>query len=147
MCKQYRNIVYLDDDTIIADLETDLRDACIPDKIGAVWHDLKQNGHILGHYNVGVLAVSNTEKTRKFFDDWLADFANNSPEFPWWEQGAFNRLGIKADIIYHLGAEWNSVDYVNPAAKPVILGFHGYADRMQVMKEALVKLEGESDGD
>jgi glycosyltransferase involved in cell wall biosynthesis len=143
-CSQYRNIFYLDDDTIIADLETDLREACVPDKVGAVWHDLKQNGHILGHFNVGVLAVSNTEKVRKFFDDWLAGFPGTT-DFPWWEQGVFNTLGTKADIINRLGAEWNSVDYVNPVVKPVILGFHGYADRLNVMKEALAKLEKEQD--
>jgi hypothetical protein len=33
------------------------------------------------------------------------------------------------------------VDYVNPCANPIILGFHGYNDRLNVMKEALKKLE------
>jgi hypothetical protein len=138
--KRYRNIVYLDVDTIIADLDKDLRDGCIPGKVGAVWHDLNQGGHILGHYNVGVLTVSNTPETRKFFDDWLAGFPG-STEFPWLEQGVFNILGNAADIIYRLGAEWNSVDYVNPCPHPVIMGFHGYADRLRVMQEALKKLE------
>ena len=141
--RRYRNIFYLDDDTIIADLATDLRDACVPDKVGAVWHDLNQGGQILGHYNVGVLAVSNTEATRKFFDAWLAAFPGK-PEFPWLEQGEFNRIGVEMGVINKLGAEWNSVDYVNPCEHPVILGFHGYMDRLNVMKEALAKLDKEN---
>jgi hypothetical protein len=140
--KKYRNIIWLDADTIIADLDRDLRDACVPDKVGAVWHDLKQGGHILGHYNVGVLAVSNTEITRKFMDDWLKGFPGTT-DFPWFEQGVFNKLGTEQNVINTLGAEWNSVDYVNPVKTPVILGFHGYADRLNVMKEALQKLEKE----
>ena len=141
--KRYKNIFYLDTDTIIADLSKDLREACVPDKIGAVWHELKQGGAILKHWNVGVLAVSNTEKTRKFFDDWLAQFPGTTA-FPWYEQGVFNRLGEDQGIIHTLGAEWNSVDYVNPCTRPIIMGFHGYADRLNVMKDALVKLEKET---
>jgi glycosyltransferase involved in cell wall biosynthesis len=142
--KHYKNIFYLDADTIIADTNIDLRDACIPDKVGAVWHDLNQGGQILGHYNVGVLAFSNTEKTRKFVEEWLAQFPGTT-EFPWWEQGVFNRLGAEQNIINRLDAAWNSVNYVNSCPHPVILGFHGFPDRYNAMKEALAKLEKEQD--
>jgi glycosyltransferase involved in cell wall biosynthesis len=138
---RYKNIIWLDADTIIADISVDLRDACTPDKIGAVWHELRQNDAILKHWNVGVLAVSNTELTRKFMDGWLKEFPGK-PDFPWFEQGVFNRLGEDMGIIHTLGAEWNSVDYVNPHPHPIIMGFHGYQDRLNVMKTALAKLEG-----
>lgn len=140
----YKNVIWLDADTIIADLGADLRDACTEGKIGAVWHDLKQGGMVLGHYNVGMLAVSNTEQTRKFFDEWLTKFPG-TPEFPWFEQGEFNKLGVEQDIIFRLPAAWNSVDYVNPVPHPFIMGFHGYGDRLNVMKVALAKLEKEQE--
>jgi len=138
--KRYRNIIWLDADVIIADLSVDIRTAVVPGKIGAVWHDLKQNGQILGHHNVGVLAVSNCDEVKIFFDKWLAKYPGK-PEFPWLEQGAFAEVGKETGLIATIGAEWNSVDYVNPCPHPVILGFHGYQERLQVMREALAKLE------
>lgn len=137
---KYRNIFYLDVDTMITDLTVDLRDACALDKIGAVWHELKQGGQVMNHYNVGVLTFSNTEKVRKFVDEWLTKFPGTE-QFPWWEQGEFNRLGTEQDIIWRLGAEWNSVKHVNPIEKPIITGFHSYLDRYVVMKKHLDQVE------
>ena len=136
----YKNIIWLDADTIIADTTSDLRTACTLDKVGAVWHELHQGGAILKHWNVGVLFVSNTEKTRDFVDKWLARFPGTR-EFPWYEQGEFNKLGEEMGIIQTVGAEYNCVDYVNPHPKPIIMGFHGYGDRLNVMKAAMKKLE------
>ena len=77
----YKYIIYLDADTIIADLSVDLRDACVPDKIGAVWHDLHYLTPDLSHFNVGALYISNTPLIREFVDRWLAGYPGTR-EFP-----------------------------------------------------------------
>jgi hypothetical protein len=132
----YANIIYLDADTLIADRSTDLREAIKPDTIGVVWHSLFKHNRNLSHFNVGALYVSNTEKVRKFVDQWLASLPG-IPDFPWWEQGVFNKLGLEMKIIERLDNKWNAENGVSPSNHPVVLGFHGFPDQLGAIKETI----------
>ncbi len=126
----YKYIVYLDADTVIVDMKSDLRDGCPPDKIGACRHILTNPPYsaYLDHLNVGALYVSNCEATRAFVDEWLAGFPGTTDP-PWYEQGVFNRL--RGDIVIEIDAKYNATGQVNPSPNPVVLGFHGQGDVRQ----------------
>lgn len=120
----YQYVVWLDADAMIYDIETDLRDGC-PNGIGASWHRIPQ----WNHWNVGVLLIQNTPQVKDFIIEWLSKFpgANDG----WFEQGEFNRLGMKSKVVHTLSDKWNSTVNVNIVPDAVILGFHGYGDAKQ----------------
>lgn len=120
----YEYVVWLDADAMIYDLETDLREACTGG-IGACWHRIPQ----LNHWNVGVMYIKNSAYVQAFIADWLDKFpgANDG----WFEQGAFNRLGMKSKVVHTLSDKWNATVNVNMVPDAVILGFHGYGDAKQ----------------
>ena len=136
---EYRNIIYLDADTIIADMTADLRQACVSDKIGAVWHNLSMLTPDISHFNVGALYVSNTTLIQEFIDRWLAGYPGTQ-EFPWLDQGVFGRVGAEMSIINKLDNKFNA-GHVSPSDHPVVLGLHGLRDRYSTMKQKIVELE------
>lgn len=133
----YKNIICLDHDCILADMQADLSDAIVQDKIGACWHEMSEfyNG-AKGHYNVGTIYVSNTPKVLDFVSEWLSMFPGDER---WHEQGAFNSLGMERGIINRLDDCWDS-GYINKSDHPVVLGFHGQPYRLKRIQEALVVL-------
>jgi hypothetical protein len=138
----YENIIYLDADTMIADLDTDLRKAISPGMIGAVWHNLIRGENDYSHYNAGAYYVSNTESTRAFVGDWLSAYPGVSIGWPVvYEQGTFMTLGKEWGIINRLNNRWNAEEGVSPSNNPVILGFHGFPDLYNNMQKTLAELE------
>jgi hypothetical protein len=133
----YKNVIWLDADTLITDFNTDLRDAIQPGKIGACWHRIPQ----LSHWNVGALYVSNTAETRAFIDEWLASYP--PPADDWMEQGVFNRMAMKSKTVVTLSDKWNATLDVNMVPDAVVLGFHGQGDteyRINIMKQTMDRL-------
>lgn len=124
----YQYIVWLDTDAMIKDIDTDLRKAIEPGKIGACWHRIPQ----LHHWNVGVLYVHNTEEVTKFIRQWLAAYP--APNDGWYEQGVFNRMGMKSKIVSTISDKWNATFDVNLVPDAVVLGFHGQGDAKQRTK-------------
>jgi hypothetical protein len=134
----YEYIVWLDADAMIADMETDLRDAIQPNRIGACWHRIPQ----LNHWNVGVLYLDNSPETRGFISDWLASYSE--PKDGWKEQGVFNRMAMKSKTVVTLSDKWNATINVSMVPDAVVLGFHGAGNAQQrygLMKQALAELE------
>lgn len=135
--KDYRYVVWLDADTLIVDLETDLRDAIQDYKIGACWHRIPQ----LSHWNVGALYIDSCKQTKDFVRDWLDGYpgANDG----WLEQGVFNRLALKSKTVVTLSDKWNSTLDVNMVPDAVVLGFHGQGDtahRTKLMQQTYERL-------
>ena len=126
----YKFIVYLDPDTVIVDMNADLRDGCPLDKIGMCRHILTNPPYTiyLDHLNVGAIYISNCEATRAFVDRWLAGYPGTQ-EPPWWEQGVMAR--INDGTVVEIDAKWNATGKVNPSPNPVVLGFHGQGDVRQ----------------
>jgi hypothetical protein len=131
----YQYIIYMDADAFVVDHAVDLRDACAPDMIGAVWHNLSYHEPDWSHFNVGMLYVHNTTKTRAFVDEWLSKYPGK-PDFPWWEQGEFNKLGKLRGVINHLDNKWNA-GHVSPSDQMVVWGLHGIPDRLDAMRKAV----------
>ncbi len=134
--KQYQYIVWLDPDTLIKDLMTDLREGC-PDGIGACWHRIPQ----LNHWNVGALYLQNDVGVQKFCEDWLNSFPGQ-PQ--WMEQGEFNRLAMQGEVVQTISDRWNSTINYSMVPDAVVLGYHGNGNagqRLEMMKETLAKLE------
>lgn len=129
----YSKIIYLDADTIIVDSSVDLREACVADKIGAVWHNLSYLTPDWSHFNAGAFYVTNTPKVQKFVIQWLSKYPGIK-DFPWWEQGEFNKLGKSMDIINHLDNRWNA-GHVSPSSNPIVMGLHGIPDRLEAMQK------------
>lgn len=135
MQKGYKYIVWLDPDTLIKDLEEDLRNGC--DGIGACWHRIPQ----LNHWNVGALYIENSDEAYEFTKDWLKAFPG---ERQWMEQGEFNKLAMKRTIVKTISDRWNSTLNYSMVPDAVVLGFHGNGDgvaRLKMIQDALKVLE------
>lgn len=138
LSKGYQYIVWLDPDTLIKDLDTDLRDGC-PKGIGACWHRIPQ----LNHWNVGVLFLQNSDETHEFIKDWLKTFPG---ERQWMEQGEFNKLAMKRSIVQTISDRWNATFNYSIVPDAVVLGFHGNGNadtRLEMMKDTLIHLENQ----
>jgi hypothetical protein len=132
----YKSIVWLDADAFIKDIDRDLRDAIETNRIGVCWHRIPQ----LHHWNVGVMYIDNTPGTREFIEQWIAGYP---PKDGWFEQGVFNAMGRKSDIVSTLSDKWNSTLDVNLVPDAVVLGFHGQGDpkkRYEIMKDTFYRL-------
>jgi hypothetical protein len=125
--EKYKYVIYLDPDTIIADLDADLRDACPPNGIGACRHVLKkeQYGIDLDHLNVGALYITNCEASRLFVEKWLLGYPGTTKP-SWWEQGVFN--DINDGTVKAVDDKYNATGNVNPSPTPVVIGYHGQGD-------------------
>lgn len=135
--KDYQSVIWLDADTLIVDLQADLRDAIHLGKIGACWHRIPQ----MDHWNVGALYVDNCQETKDFIAEWLASYPG--PNDGWMEQGVFNRLALQSKTVVTLSDKWNATLDVNMVPDAVVLGFHGQGDtkqRIQIMKDTYDKL-------
>lgn len=136
LAKGYEYIIWLDPDTLIVNLETDLRDGC-PKGIGACWQRIPQ----LNHWNVGALYLQNSDAAKEFIADWLASFPG---ERQWMEQGEFNRLAMKSRVVETISDRWNSTINYSMVPDAVVIGYHGGGNAMQrleMMQGTLEKLE------
>lgn len=135
--KDYAFVFWLDADTIIADLDMDLRNAIEPFKIGACWHRIPQ----LNHWNVGALYVDNSQESREFISAWLEEYPGTAQ---WLEQGAFNNLAMLNKTVVTISDKWNATLNHTMVPDAVVLGFHGYGttqERYQAMQDTLKSLE------
>lgn len=133
----YKYVVWLDADTLIKDLDTDLRDACV-NGIGTCWHRIPQ----LNHWNVGALYFVNTPAVREFIDAWLSGFPGLGDG--WNEQGVFNKLARQSRVVQTISDRWNATLNYSMVPDAVVLGYHGYGttqERLDAMKATLEYLE------
>jgi len=137
--KKYDHVYWLDADALIVDIDTHLRDAVTPYKIGACWHRIPQGAH----WNIGCLYVDNTDATRHFFNKWLASYPPKVNGHNWMEQGVFNDMARQGREVVTISDRWNATYDVNMVPDAVVLGFHGQGDveyRYKLMKQALDKI-------
>ena len=133
MAQDYAYIIWLDADTLIKDVDADLRDAVPYQKIGVCWHRIPQ----LQHWNVGALYVHNCEATQLFMDEWIKAYP--PPRDGWNEQGVFNRMAMKQNTVVTISDKWNATLNYSMVPDAVVLGFHGQGNavqRLQIMRDA-----------
>lgn len=129
----YKNVIWLDADTLIKDMKVDLRDGCIDDGIGACWHRIPQ----LHHWNVGALYISNTERVRNFITEWIGMYPGTDG---WFEQGVFNKMAMQSNIVNTISDKWNATINYTEVPDAVVLGYHGAGDfeyRLNLMRSVL----------
>lgn len=144
--KGYTYIIWLDADTIIANINTDLREACKIDHIGACWHRIPQ----LHHWNIGALYIGNSENqvVSNFINQWLGSYPGTNDG--WLEQGVFNRLAMQSNVVETISDKWNSTIGFTEVPDAVVLGYHGAGDfpiRYELMKAVMTKLQQKADKD
>ena len=139
LMQEYPFVIYLDADCIVADLNADPRQAFVEGKIGAVWHNLSYHDPDWSHFNVGALYAWSTPETKEFVAEWLGRYPG-VPDFPWWENGEFNKLGTERGIIHKLDNAWNA-GHVSPAEHKIIWGLHGIPDRLESIRKAVAECE------
>jgi len=134
----YEYIIWLDADTIIADFDVDLREACSPGHIGACWQRIPQ----LHHWNVGALYIQPTPPLAAFLGEWLKAYPGDNDG--WNEQGVFNRLAMQSTIVQTISDRWNATLNYTECPDAVVLGYHGAGntqERIELMKKVLEGLE------
>jgi len=132
----YWEVIWLDADTLITDINADLRNGIARGHIGACWQRIPQ----LDHWNVGALYISSTDATRKFIDEWLAAYPSPNN---WNEQGVFNRLAMQSKTVVTISDKWNGTAQVSEVPDAVVLGFHGQGNakyRYELMQATFDKL-------
>jgi hypothetical protein len=129
----YEYIVWLDPDTLIKDMDIDLRLGCI-DGIGVCWQRIPQ----LNHWNTGVIYVRNSIEAKKFIDEWFATYPG---EPQWMEQGEFNKLAMKSKVVQTISDRWNATLNYSMVPDAVVLGFHGYGNAKQRLESMRLTLE------
>jgi len=139
LAQGYTFVIWLDADTMIKDMNTDLRDGCPADGIGAVLHAGPPE-----HYNVGALYLKNTERVREFVNIWALWYPGPRG---WREQAMFNLLNEvpKISVVQPIDAKWNSTKAAQRHVEnAVVEGFHGEGDparRIELMREFLKGLD------
>ncbi len=153
LLNKYSYVVWLDLDTLIWDIKTDLRTAT--DEIGAVrFHadrpkatgDLSKfhfGGYRVNHLNCGAVYIKRTPFTLDFVSEWLG-LSRQTPD--WYSaQNAFNILAIKYDLP-DLDIRWNyNRNRHGKCKNPVVRGYHGYRgipNKMSAIKADLRGLNG-----
>lgn len=137
--RHYTDIIWLDADTLIKDIDVNIRYAIQTHKIGACWQRIPQ--FPLGHWNTGALYIHNCDRTRAFMDAWIDAYP--PPNDGWLEQGIFNRLGREMGTVVTLSDKWNATIDVSMVPDAVVLGFHGQGNpenRYNVMRAAMERL-------
>lgn len=134
---KYEHVIWLDVDTLIADLSADLRDGCPAFGIGMTLHN---PAHPV--YNVGAMYVTNSEEVRAFIYEWMGWYPG--PIGGWYEQAMINlliQIPKFSNMVTPIDYKWNSTRAANiHVDNAVVEGFHGegdYARRLQLMKEFL----------
>ena len=117
----YKYVFFIDPDCLIYDMDTDMRLAVTPGKIGVCWHRIPQ----LNHWNIGTMYIDNTEKTRAFIAEWLNHYP---PADGWAEQGEFNKMAREGNTVVTISDRWNATWDVSMVPDAVVLGFHGQGD-------------------
>jgi hypothetical protein len=138
LAKGYKYVVWLDPDALIKDLDVDLRDGC-PKGIGTCWMRIPQ----LNHWNVGVLYMQNTWEVKNFINEWLSMYPG---ERQWMEQGEFNKLAMKGNVVETISDRWNATFNYSMVPDAVVLGYHGNGDantRFELMRGTLEQLEAQ----
>ena len=134
LIEKYEYIVWLDLDTIIWDLDTDLRDAT--DDIGAVLFqkdkpkptkeemDVVLFGWNNWHMNCGAVYIKRNPFTVQFLKDW---YELAKEKGGWYgAQNAYNILAIERNIP-DLDIKWNWCDNRHEYCEhPIVRGYHGY---------------------
>lgn len=133
LLKRYNYVAWLDLDTLIWDMETDLREAT--DEIGAVRFNENKPiatgdlfsyhfGYKNNHFNCGCVYIKRTPFTLDFVDEWVG-LARNLPS--WYSaQNAFNILAIQYGLP-DLDIRWNyNRNRHGKCENPVVRGYHGY---------------------
>ena len=134
LLSKYNYVVWLDLDTLIWDMDVDLRTAT--DEIGAVrFHPHRPmatgdlfschfGGVKVNHLNCGAVYIKRTSFTLDFMDEW-AGLARQSPG--WYSaQNAFNILTMGYGLP-DLDFRWNyNYNRHGVCRKPVVKGYHGY---------------------
>ncbi len=136
LAKEYDYVFWLDADTLIVDMETDLSEAIAPFSIGACWQRIPQ----LHHWNVGALYVDNCIETAEFINEWLQAYPSPNN---WNEQGVFNRMAMQGKTVVTISDKWNATVQVSEVPDAVVLGFHGQGNpeyRLQLMRDTFNKL-------
>jgi len=140
----YKHVVWLDADTIIANIHADLREACKEDHIGVCWHRIPQ----LDHWNVGAMYYGNSPRVLEFVKVWLSGYPGINDG--WNEQGVFNRLAMQSNVVETISDKWNSTIGFTEVPDAVILGYHGAGntpERYELMKAVMTKLQQKADAD
>lgn len=132
--KGYQYIFWIDTDAAITDMEADLRDAFTDKFIGCCEHNA--NG-IPVHLNVGVVFVKNGEGVKEFMNEWWDAFPGDKK---WMEQGSFNDLAKKSELVFKMDDKYNATINVNMCENPVITGWHGISpiQRFKLMKKEML---------
>lgn len=135
--KDYKYVVSLEPDTLIKDLDADLRDGC-PRGIGACYH----RHHIATQWNVGAIYMTNTPEVRAFLDKWIGQF----PAEPVWrDNGAYNVVAMKDKTATTISDRWNATLDVNMVPDAAVIGFHGVGinglARLNTMKQMLARFK------
>jgi ADP-heptose:LPS heptosyltransferase len=130
-------VVWLDADTLIVNLEADLREALGDGPpIGMCRHPIPWEEQPW-HFNSGVIFVRNTPLAHEFFQRvWDA----GPVQHRWQEQLRINQVsGQMPAAVQAIDAKWNSTLNVNACKNPVIQAWHGidHADTVRRMKVAL----------
>lgn len=134
----YKHVVWLDADALIADTSVDLRCGCPELGVGVALH--KPKGQLT--CNVGVMYVTNSAETQDFLKMWLSWFPG--PLNGWHENAMLNlftQIPEYRPFIARIEDKWNSCRAAdNHVENAVIEGFHGEGEparRIQLMKEWL----------
>jgi hypothetical protein len=144
----YLYIVWLDLDTLITDMDADLREACVM-PMNLVHWDFP-----LPHLQGGAIYWNDTGLINKDFPQAYSILSSIMEEkkyylqrFPtirgWYEQGQINEMVDSkryTDYIGEIDVKWNwSPHYSPPCEKPIVKGWHGYpfADSLEEMKRCL----------
>lgn len=130
----YKNVIWLDVDAVIWRVEVDLREACAPDHIGVCYHRIPQ----LHHWNVGVGYYGNSERVQQFVRDWFDGYPGLGDG--WAEQGVFNKLGMRDDIVQTISDKWNSTIQYTEVPDAVVIAYHGAGnprERYRLVQDAL----------
>jgi len=134
--KDYEYVVFLEPDTLIKDMDTDLRDGC-PKHIGVCYH----RHPIAWQWNVGAIYMRNTPETKAFVDEWLAEFPGD-PQ--WRDNGALNVVAKRNKSLTTISDRWNATLDCSMVPDAVVLGFHGVGmkgeDRLRTMKQMLERI-------
>jgi hypothetical protein len=136
LAEGYRYVIFLDPDTLIRDMDADLRDGC-PEGLGACWHRIPQ----MNHWNTGALYMQKTPGVLDFVTDWLAMFPG---ERAWMEQGEFNKLAMQSRVVQTISDRWNATMNYTMVPDAVVLGFHGNGNpkqRLEMMRATLPQIE------
>ena len=132
----YKNIIWLDADTLIVDPRQDLREA-LPD---GAWLGMVQHGNP-AYFNNGAMYLRNTPQALAFLEavwnTWPIDhgWEDNAAVIKVLEQDPARRRGVAI-----LDDAWNSTYQQNESPRPVVKAWHGYGraiDRFAQMLPAL----------